>query len=63
MTVEEARLTLGKRGENLSDDELTELVSRLQQLAEFCLDSYEKKAFGKTLAEMEQGVDNEYRNN
>jgi len=53
MTIEKARQLLGKRAKNLSDEEVNNLNVFIRELVCMGLDDYERKAFGKTLKEME----------
>lgn len=53
MSIKEARKVLGKQAENLTDDEVGNMVAKLKYLAEGWLDTYERKIFkGKTLNEL-----------
>ena len=57
LSTEEARLILGKLGENMTDLQILNIISMFQILCEAWLDNYERKIFkGKTLREIVDGV-------
>lgn len=49
MSVKEARKLLGKEHENLSDDEVAELIEQLHELAKLSLDMAREQRLKKTL--------------
>lgn len=51
MTVKEARKLLGKEYENLSDDEVAELIEQVHELAKLSLDMAREHRLRKTLGE------------
>ena len=53
LTIERARQIMGKDAEKLTDEQIADRILQLKQLAKFCLDTYEKETFGKTIAEMD----------
>lgn len=53
ISISEARQILGKRGKEMSDSEIQEIISIFQILADTWLDSHERSLFkGKTLKEL-----------
>ena len=40
MTIEKARKILGKKAENMSDEEVQEIISQLETLAHIAIDSF-----------------------
>lgn len=52
MTVKEARKLLGKEHENLTDDEVAELIEQLHELAKLSLDMAREQLSKKTLGEI-----------
>ncbi len=54
-TIQEARDILGKSAEELTDDQVYDLVNEIQYLVDTWLEEYEQKIFeGKTLKELLQ---------
>ncbi len=49
MSVKEARKLLGKEHENLTDDEVAELIEQLHELAKLSLDMAREQRLKKTL--------------
>lgn len=54
VTIEEARAILGQDAESLADQELEDLMAKFEYLADCWLETYEKKAFKRSL-----NIDNE----
>lgn len=52
MTVKEARKLLGKEHENLTDDEVAELIEQVHELAKLSLDMAREQLSKKTLGEI-----------
>lgn len=49
ISIKEARKLLGKEHENLSDEEVTDLIERLHELAKLSLDMAREQRLNKTL--------------
>lgn len=52
MNVDEARQLLGTVAQNMTDTQVESLVANFTQLADTWLDDFEKKTFGKTIADL-----------
>lgn len=57
MDITEAREMLGEEAKGLSDNQLQSIIANFDFLADWMLEEYEKKVFGKPLRELV--VDNE----
>ncbi len=54
-TIEEARDILGEQAQQLTDEQIYDLVNEVQYLVDTWIEEYEKKTFeGKTLKELVQ---------
>lgn len=59
ISLEEVREILGGEAKGTTDDQLRSVIANFDFLADWMLEEYEKKIFGKPLREL--GVDNEKR--
>lgn len=52
VSVEEVKKIYGDKAKSMTDSQIREMLAKYQELAKWFLDEFEKKKFGKSIAQL-----------